>query len=86
MKKIVLAAALVVLGATGASAQHATWRRGDHPYAERHHSVCQMKARQLHDYERRAAADGRLSWRERRTVDSLRRDLDRTCGRFRWRG
>ncbi|MEQ1615586.1 MAG: hypothetical protein ABL904_22760 [Hyphomicrobiaceae bacterium] len=86
MKKLILAAALVVVGATGASAQHAPWRSGDHPYAQRHHSVCQTKARQLHGYENRASSDGRLSWRERRTIESLRSDLRRTCGGFRWRG
>lgn len=85
MKLAIMAAGLMILGVTTASAQ-GRWNKSDHPYAERHHSVCQMKARELHGYERRAAADGRFSWRERRTVNALRRDLDRTCGRFRWRG
>lgn len=84
MKAVILAAGLVVIGASAASAQ-SVWRKEEYPYAQRHHAMCQAKARQLHDYERRAAADGRLSWRERRTIESLRRDLDRTCGRFRWR-
>jgi hypothetical protein len=88
MKKIILAAALVVVGATSASAQFAPspWRQSDHPYAERRHKICQEKAWRLRDFDRRAAADGRLSWRERRIHDSLRADLDRTCGGFRWRG
>jgi hypothetical protein len=87
MKKIILAAALVVVGATSASAQFARspWRQGEHPYAERRHKACQDKAWRLREFDRRAAADGRVSPRERRIHDALRADLDRTCGGFRWR-
>lgn len=85
MKTLILAAGVLAIGAGAASAQ-GMWRRDEHPYAERHHSFCQVKARRLHDYERRAASDGRISPREHRTIEALRRDLDHTCGRFRWRG
>jgi hypothetical protein len=62
-----------------------TWNRSEHPYAQRHHSSCQEKAFRLRSYERHAADDGYLSGRERSTISTLKRDLDRTCGRFRWR-
>lgn len=84
MKKLILAAALIVAGTSAVSAQ-GVWRKEEHPYAQRHHNVCQDKARRLHDYERRSTRDGVVTWRERRTIEALRRDLDRTCGRFRWR-
>lgn len=88
MKAIILAASLLAVGATAASAQFAPrpWLKSEFPYAERHHRVCQDKAWRLHEYERRAAADGRISPREMRIMRDLRYDLDRTCGRFRWRG
>ena len=86
MKAVLAAAALLVAGASAASAQHAPWQRGLYPYEARHHSVCQDKAFRLHQFERRAAADGRISWRERQIAESLRRDLRRTCGGWRWRG
>lgn len=85
--KILLAAAgvfAVCAASTAASAQE--WRRDRYPYEMRHHQMCQYKARQLFDYERRAARDGRIDRRERDTIRDLRRDLDRDCGRFRWRG
>lgn len=85
MKSVLIAVGLLVVGVTGASAQYGGWQRGVHPYEARHHSVCQDKAQRLHSYERRAASDGRLSWRERRIVDSLRSDLRRTCGGWRHR-
>ena len=85
MKSMLLAAALLVAGASAARAQRAPWSRDSHPYAQRHHSVCQDKAFRLHQFERRAASDGRLSFWERRAMAALQRDLDRTCGRFRWR-
>jgi hypothetical protein len=66
--------------------RHEHWRRDFHPYAERHHSICQDKARRLYAFERRATYDGRLSFWERRELAALQRDLDRTCGRYRWRG
>lgn len=62
------------------------WRRDNFPYEQRRHSVCQEKARRLYIFERRAEADGRLSGSERSTMRDLQRDLDRTCGRFRYRG
>lgn len=94
MKAIVIAASLLVAGASSALAQFAPppppppapWSKGAFPYAERNHRVCMDKAWRLRSYERAAAADGRFSFRERRIMESLRRDLDRTCGRFRWRG
>lgn len=87
MKTLVIAATLFAAGVGAASAQpHPRWSRDHHPYAERHHSVCQVKAERLHMFERRAAADGRLSFWERRELRSLQRDLDYTCGRYRWHG
>ena len=98
MKKLVIAVGLLAVGATTASAQYAagrpsydprpsaTWRRDAFPYEQRHHSLCQEKAWRLRWYERRAGADGRFSWSERRELAALRRDLDRTCNRFRWNG
>jgi hypothetical protein len=88
MKSLVLAAGLLALGASAASAQYSGgYHRDHHPYAQRHHSVCQDKAIRLHGYEARALRnDGRLDRRERATIDALKRDLDRTCGRYRHRG
>ena len=87
MKSLVLAAGLLALGASTASAQYAPYARDMHPYAQRHHNVCQMKAMRLHGYEQRALRnDGRLDRRERETIRALQRDLDRTCGRYRHRG
>ena len=85
MKKLLLAASLLAIGATAASAQRGEWRRDYHPYEARYHNTCQEKAQRLHSYHSRAKADGRLSWRERQTVQALERDLDRTCGRYRFR-
>ncbi len=62
-----------------------SWRRDIHPYDRRHHDSCQRKAHRLNWFERRASSDGRLSWWERRELASLQRDLNRTCGGFRWR-
>lgn len=88
MKKFVIAAGLI--GAFAASAAQAqpvpAWEKGRFPYARERHNVCVDKARRLHDFERRASADGRLSRSERSTMAVLQRDLDRTCGRFRWNG
>lgn len=61
------------------------WRRDLHPYDRRHHETCYRKAHRLNWFERRASADGRLSWWERRELASLQRDLNRTCGGYRWR-
>jgi hypothetical protein len=62
------------------------FNRGEHRYPQRNHRVCQQKSHQLHSYERHAADDGYLSGRERRTIASLKSDLDRTCGGHRWGG
>ena len=88
MKSLIIAASLIVVGATSAAAQYAPrpWTRDAHPYAQRHHGVCQKKAWDLNQYERRAASDGRITGYERRNIAALQRDLDRTCGRYRWRG
>lgn len=97
LKKLGLAAGLLVVGVASAAAQVVTLRIGPppvapvwvpnvHPYARHHHEVCHRKAWRLHQYERYAASDGRISWRERREINQLRYDLDRTCGRYRWRG
>jgi hypothetical protein len=86
MKSLIIAAGLIAVGMTTASAQIVPWDRSLHPYAERHHRVCQDKAFRLYQYERRAASDAFLSRFERANIIALKRDLDLTCGRFRWRG
>lgn len=96
MKSLILAAGLLAVGATATVAQpyyggqgrggFAPWNRSVHPYEQRHHNVCQEKAHRLHDFERRAASDGRLDRRERRIIEDLRIDLGRTCGGFRHNG
>ncbi len=88
MKSLILAVGLIAVGATTASAQYAArpWSQAEHPYAQRHHATCQDKAFRLNQYERRSARDGHIDRRERMTIEALRRDLDRTCGRFRHRG
>jgi hypothetical protein len=58
---------------------------GAFPYAARHHDTCQRKSWRLRWFEQRAAADGVLTWSERRERSALLRDLDRTCGGWRWR-
>ena len=63
MKKLVIAAGLLAIGATAASAD--PWNKGHHPYAEKHHSVCQDKAHRLHGFEMRAKSDGHMDRRER---------------------
>ena len=86
MTTLIIAPGLIVAGVSAASAQYSPYRKEAFPYAQKHHSVCQDKARRLYSYERRAKADGRLSFRERLTVRSLERDLARTCGGYRHRG
>jgi hypothetical protein len=94
MKKLALAVGLLTVGAAAASAQSVqfrvgppppqpTWNKGGFPYEARRHDRCQKQAWRLREYERFAASDGRISWRERREIASLRADLDRTCGRYR---
>ncbi len=86
MKAILIAAGILGITAAAASAQPMPrWEQGQYPYARHHHQTCMDKARRLHGFERRASADGRLSHREREIIRALRRDLDSTCGRFRWR-
>jgi hypothetical protein len=85
MRKTIVTAALLSLVATAASAQpRPNWEHGKFPYAKQQHSVCFEKARRLNGYEMRAKSDGRLTRSERATMASLQRDLDRSCGRFRW--
>jgi hypothetical protein len=87
MKYAILAASLLALGASTSTASAQGWNREYHPYAQRQHGVCQSKAIRLHDYESRALRnDGRLDRRERATIEALKNDLDRTCGRYRHRG
>jgi hypothetical protein len=85
MKSLLIAGAALVISATAASAQYAPWSKS-YPYAQRHHHSCQEKAHRLHQYERRAARDGRVSHSERDVIRALHRDLDRSCGGFRRRG
>lgn len=82
MKALIIAAGLLAIGASSASAYDG-WHKDRHPYAKQHHSVCQDKAERLHKFEARSARDGRLSRSELRTIEDLKRDLGRTCGGFR---
>ena len=82
MKALILAGGILVVGASGASAYEG-WKRDHHPYAQKHHSVCQDKARRLHVFEMRASRDGRITRDERRTIEVLQRDIKHTCGGFR---
>lgn len=84
MKSLLAAVGLIAVCSTAATAQE--WRRDLYPYEQRHHAVCQAKAHRLHEFEIRAARDGRIDRREREIIRELQRDLDRDCGRFRWRG
>jgi hypothetical protein len=86
MTTLLLAAGLLATGMTAASAQYAPYSRNAFPYAQKYHSVCQQKSHRLHDFERRAASDGRISRSERATMAGLKRDLARTCGGYRFRG
>ncbi len=99
MKIMLAAIGLLAVTATTASAQFGPgpfrggpppsppgYDRGIHPYQGRNHRVCQEKSFRLHQFERRAAADGRLDRRERWIMRDLERDLARTCGGFRHRG
>jgi hypothetical protein len=100
MKSFVIAAGILALGATAANAQYYSykrepwvkeykivpWHKEHFPYAERHHKVCHLKAWRLWNYERKAVRDGKLSFNERWIIRGLKRDLDYTCGKWRWRG
>lgn len=98
MRHLFAAIGFLAVTATSASAQFGPppfrgppppppgYDRSIHPYEGRHHRVCQEKSFRLHQYERRAAADGRLDRRERFIIRDLQRDLARTCGGFRHRG
>ena len=98
MKSLLAAVGLLAATATSASAQFGPppfrgpppsapgYDRSIHPYEGRHHRECQEKSFRLHQFERRAAADGRLDRRERAIIRDLERDLARTCGGFRHRG
>ena len=93
MKAMILAVGLIAVATTSAAAQyapygreHRPYAREHHPYAQSHHAACQEKAYNLHQAERRAAADGRISHREHDQLRFLRKDLDRSCAGYRWRG
>ena len=62
---------------------HGTPPQGAWQHA-RSHDWCLDKARRLHDFERLAASDGRVSKDERRIIENLRYDLQRSCGGGRW--
>ena len=80
MKKILLlTAALLVTGTTGA--------RADRPQKWEHkqsYDWCEAKARRLHDFERRSARDGVITRDERHIIHELERDLTASCGGGRW--
>jgi hypothetical protein len=94
MKSFIVAAGLLVMGATSAVAQFypaappgpPRYDRGVHRYDERFHDVCHRKSFRLHEFERRSARDGRITRDEARTIRDLERDLRRTCGGLRYRG
>lgn len=87
MKKLLIAAGILAMGACAASAQPVSvWKKEAFPYAQKYHSVCQDKARRLNGYEIRAKADGKLTKKERATMATLTRDLDKTCGHYRFKG
>jgi hypothetical protein len=98
MKNLLIAAGMLAVSASAASAQFGPppfrgpappppgYDRSIHPYEGRHHRVCQEKSFRLHQFERRAASDGRLDRRERAIIRDLERDLARTCGGHRHRG
>jgi hypothetical protein len=100
LKQLALAAALLVPAyaatTTPANAQISfsvripstpvvVWRPSFHPYPAPRHSICQRKAWRLHWFDQNARADGFYSRWERTERRILLRDLDATCGRFRWR-
>ena len=71
----------MAVGVMGAEAQE--WRKGAYPYAREHHRTCQAKAMRLWRYERAVTADHKLTKGELVLVAALKRDLDKTCGRYR---
>lgn len=50
----------------------------------RSYNWCQGKAARLYDFERRMQMDGRVSRDEARIANSLRADLQASCGGGRW--
>ena len=76
-----LAAGTIVISSSDTHA--AEWRKGAFPYAKQHHRVCQAKAIRLWRFERRAVSDHKLTKGELALVIALKRDLDKTCGRYR---
>ena len=48
--------------------------------------VAVRESHRLHGFEMRAKSDGHMDRREREIMRTLVRDLDRTCGRYRWHG
>jgi hypothetical protein len=96
MKLAILAASLLAFGATAVSAQGRyappplptapVWSKDSHSYPQSRHRTCQQKAWNLHNYEKRAASDGRVDRRERDIIRGLERDLNSSCGRHRWNG
>ena len=76
MKYLILAATVLTLGATAASA-------GDHDRGHdrdrERHARCDIKREQLQRIERRATADRIITWRERREIREARRDVERAC-------
>ena len=82
MKALIVAAGLLALGASSASAYEG-WNKDKYPYAQKYHSVCQDKAERLHKFEARSVRDGKITRDEARTIEALKRDLGRTCGGYR---
>ncbi len=99
MKRLLAAGALLALCAGQAAAQYypgppppppppghyrgpvappGAWRHA-RPY-----DWCRAKAERLYSFEYRMRQDGRISRDEARIADSLRYDLERSCGGGRW--
>jgi hypothetical protein len=101
MKKLLAAAVVAATLAPGAStpaeaqslnftirapaAPVVVYRPGYHTYAPARHSECQRKSWRLSWFDRNARSDGYYSRWERTERRQLVNDLDRSCGRWRWR-
>jgi hypothetical protein len=83
MKTLLIAAGLLTIGTTFASAQE--WRRDQYPYAREHHEFCQRRARELWGIER-DIREHRAGMRERETARIIEGELAARCGGWRWRG
>ena len=82
MKYILIAAAVLVVGASAASAQRMDERRREGREGMST-SQCEERRAAVRSFERSAMRDGRMSFYERRRIAELRRQADRACSRGR---